>query len=142
MSDRRFRLASVLRVRRLQSDTAQQRTMLADLRAREARAEANRREQSVVTAASVDLPRDNDRFIATRHALLAAAASARAAHHLAVAAAVEADATRIDLVAHRRRVDVLESLEERHDDIVRRVDERRDQHAAEEQALVRWSRGR
>jgi hypothetical protein len=142
MSDRRFRLASVLRVRRLQADAAQQRTMLADLRAREARAEASRREQSVVTAAGVELPRDNDRFVATRQALLAAAASARAAHHLAVAAAGEADATRIDLAAHRRRVDVLESLEERHDDIVRRMDDRRAEGAAAEQALVRWSRNR
>jgi len=142
VSDRRFRLAAVLRVRRLQEDATRQRVLLADLRTQTAREDANRKESSVRAVAKRDAPRGAPGFVAARSQLLVSAADARAAHHLALATAIAAAGERDTWTTQRQQVDVLEALEERHRDIVRRRDTRREQRDADEQALVSWRRTR
>lgn len=142
MTDRRFRLASVLRVRRLQEESARQRAALADLRARAAHDSAQQKERSVLAAASAGEAREATRYLAARGAVLVAAADARSAQRAAADDAVAADIERSGWFEHRRRVKVLESLEQTHDDRVRRDDDRREQHALDEQALVLWRRPR
>jgi flagellar protein FliJ len=140
---RRFRLASVLRVRRLQEEAARADLVLAnrevgtawtDVERRTAYLEARQGELTSGTSAA---------FIGAVTAGLARAqdlSAARAAHVLAQQAAAERAAAWSETA---QRVKALESLEERHRAEVRAADEAAEQRAADDRSGAAFAaRGR
>ncbi len=136
---RRFPLAGVLRVRRVQEDLARAEVARAQAAARkaerEARARADLLEGYEIPEHAVALA-----FVAAASARTSLAMEASAARVVVGLAHDEVGVQLAQWQERAMRVDALESLEQRHRDDVRRADQAVEQHLADDLAATSWRR--
>jgi flagellar export protein FliJ len=132
--NRRFRLASVLRVRRIQADVARGEVIRANGAVNRAWTDVERREALLDARRGTLLSGTSAAFLGSLTAGIARASdlsAARAAHQLAVANAADRAAGWSEAAA---RVKALESLEERHRTAVRLADEASAQRTSDDRS--------
>ena len=131
---RAFRLAGVLRVRRIQEDVARAQVMRANAEVTTAWTDVQRREAYLEARQGEFTSGNSAAFIGAVTAGIARVqdlSAARAAHALAQQAAAERAAAWSETA---QRVKALESLEERHEGEVRAADEASAQRASDDRA--------
>lgn len=139
--NRQFRLAGVLRVRRVQEDLARAEVAHAQAAARKAERDAEERAERLE---DYELP---DRamalaFVAATSARTSLAMEASAARVVVGLAHDEVGTQLTQWQERAMRVDALETLEQRHFDDVRRADLAAEQHTCDDLAATSWRRRR